>query len=269
MFVYMILNQENGKIYVGKTVTKDLEKYLRDKLSSARTGRYNGRSYLFNAMQKYSPYVWKIFPLISILTTNKDLCFWERVLIAQYDSQNPDVGYNLCDGGQGRSDRGWHHTAEGKKNISLGNKGKHRERLASPTNQAARSAGFQQALDIRGGTFQTAGSVVKIKTARSLQDESKRLAAHKAAEQLHGVEWIQQRAASHRGKKHNMTEAGRQAQRAAQLRGAAKRLGKVQNVSSEGRRSHRERARRTSHIRWHVARGIQSSNCSYCKGESS
>ena len=56
MFVYMILNQENGKIYIGKTVTSDLERYLRDKLSSARTGRYNGRSYLFAAMKKHPPY---------------------------------------------------------------------------------------------------------------------------------------------------------------------------------------------------------------------
>lgn len=101
MFVYMIVNQENGKIYIGKTVTKDLQKYLRGKLADART--YKGNSHLFNAMNKYLPFVWRIFPLISTLATNKDLCFWERVLIAQYDSQNPDIGYNICKGGEGRS----------------------------------------------------------------------------------------------------------------------------------------------------------------------
>ncbi len=107
MFVYTILNQENGKIYIGKTVIKDLQKYLRDKLSSARTGRYSGRSYLFHAMKKYPPYVWTIHPLISSLKSNEDLCFWERVLIAEYDAQNPEIGYNLCAGGEGHKGPPW------------------------------------------------------------------------------------------------------------------------------------------------------------------
>lgn len=99
--MYMIFNQENGKIYIGKTTTSDLKKYLRDKLSSARTERYEGRSHLFAAMRKYPPYVWAIFPLISSLKSDKEICFWERVLVAEYDSQNPSIGYNLRPGGEG------------------------------------------------------------------------------------------------------------------------------------------------------------------------
>jgi len=114
MFVYMILNQENGKIYIGKTITSDLKKYLRDKLSSARTERYEGRSHLFAAMRKYPPYVWAIFPLISSLKSDKEICFWERVLVAEYDSQNPSIGYNLRPGGEGTAyvNKGWKPSPE-------------------------------------------------------------------------------------------------------------------------------------------------------------
>lgn len=88
MFVYLIVNRQNDKIYTGKTVTRNLGAYLRGKIRDAG-GRYNGRSHLFRAMVKYPSYVWEIFPLISSLKTDEELCFWERVLIAEYDSQNP------------------------------------------------------------------------------------------------------------------------------------------------------------------------------------
>jgi len=102
MFVYIIINHITDKIYVGKTVTKNLQKYLCEKLHDARTDKYQGRSHLFRAMKKYQgPEGWSIYPLISTLTTNEEICFWERVLIAQYDSQNPDIGYNICRGGEG------------------------------------------------------------------------------------------------------------------------------------------------------------------------
>jgi hypothetical protein len=118
MFVYIIVNQENNKIYIGKTITQNLQSYLRGKINDALGGKYNGRSHLFRAMAKYPSYVWDIHPLISTLKTDEDLCFWERVLIAQYDSQNPDVGYNICNGGQGGR-RGVPLSEETKKLMGL------------------------------------------------------------------------------------------------------------------------------------------------------
>lgn len=117
MFVYLIINHITAKIYIGKTITSNLQKYFREKLHDARTGQYQGRSHLFAAMRKYTdPEAWSVYPLISSLKTNEELCFWERVLIAQYDSQNPDIGYNICKGGEGFSDT---HTEEWRQKMRI------------------------------------------------------------------------------------------------------------------------------------------------------
>jgi len=102
MFVYIIVNDVNDKIYIGKTQGPCLSRYLKQKIHDVKKG-WNGVSYLYNAMKHYGSEHFHIHPLISTLATNEELCFWERVLIAQYDSQNPDIGYNICRGGEGRS----------------------------------------------------------------------------------------------------------------------------------------------------------------------
>ena len=92
MFVYLIVNDVNWKIYVGKTVQSNLKKYLQTKLSSAKRGRYKGRSHLFNAMQKYPSTVWSIHPLISDCKTNEELTHWEQTLIkALADTSSPEL----------------------------------------------------------------------------------------------------------------------------------------------------------------------------------
>jgi hypothetical protein len=114
VFIYIIVNDVNDKIYIGKTIGSSLSRYLKQKIYDVRKG-WNGVSYLYNAMKFHGVEHFSIHPLISSLTTNEDLCFWERVLIAQYDSQNPDVGYNICRGGEGFTGP---HTEQWKKDQS-------------------------------------------------------------------------------------------------------------------------------------------------------
>ena len=77
MFVYIITNRENGKIYIGKTIKSNLKPYLRHKIWSALTGRYSGRSHLFNAMQKHNSSSWSIHPID--FATAGTACFsWQR-----------------------------------------------------------------------------------------------------------------------------------------------------------------------------------------------
>ena len=102
MFVYIIVNDVNDKIYVGKTIEKRLEHYWSRQKKDILAG-CQGKPHLYNAVRKHGWDRFHIYPLISSLVTNEDICFWERVLIAEYDSQNPDVGYNICRGGEGRS----------------------------------------------------------------------------------------------------------------------------------------------------------------------
>jgi len=118
VFVYLIINDVNGKIYIGKTIGSSLSRYLKQKIYDVKKG-WNGISYLYNAMKHHGVEHFQIFPLISTLTTNEDLCFYERVLIAQYDSQSPDVGYNICRGGEGFTG---HHSENTNKKISEASK---------------------------------------------------------------------------------------------------------------------------------------------------
>lgn len=107
MFVYIIVNSINGKIYIGKTKQADLKHYFYQQKVLPALKNERGCPHLFAAIRKYGREHFQIFPLISSLKTNEELCFWERVLIAQYDSQNPDIGYNICKGGEGFSGPGF------------------------------------------------------------------------------------------------------------------------------------------------------------------
>lgn len=100
MFVYIIVNNGNLKFYIGKTKNADLHAYLRRKIWSAQTGRYKGRSHLFHAMQKYHSTVWSIYPLFEV-GNHAEICEQEILLIKALAAQNPEIGYNICAGGEG------------------------------------------------------------------------------------------------------------------------------------------------------------------------
>lgn len=100
MFVYVIVNSETLKIYVGQHKGANLQKYLKQKISHARHGVAAG-SRLYNSMRKYPKDVWSISPLISDLVTRQDCDDWEQILIKALNTQNPEVGYNICPGGEG------------------------------------------------------------------------------------------------------------------------------------------------------------------------
>jgi hypothetical protein len=105
MFIYVITNSVTGKIYIGQHKGNNLKKYLQMKLSQAvyelkRKGK-GGSSHLFNSMRKHPKEVWSIAPLFEGITTREELNRLEILLIALYDTRNPDIGYNICKGGEG------------------------------------------------------------------------------------------------------------------------------------------------------------------------
>jgi GIY-YIG catalytic domain/NUMOD3 motif len=100
MFIYVIVNSETLKIYVGQHKGNSLTRYLQQKLSEARHG-ISGQSRLYAAMRKYPRESWSICPLITDLRTREECDHWEQVLIKALKTQHPDVGYNICPGGQG------------------------------------------------------------------------------------------------------------------------------------------------------------------------
>lgn len=99
VFVYVIVNDLNLKIYVGKTIKSDLQKYLRHKFTYSTRNRAQS-SHLYAAIRKYGREHFHIYPLYEG-TTNEEICAHERLLIKALDSQNPEIGYNLANGGDG------------------------------------------------------------------------------------------------------------------------------------------------------------------------
>ena len=100
MFVYVIVNDVDWKIYIGKTTRPNLRQYLQKKFWYA-AHRPALHSHLYAAIRKYGKENFHIHPLISNLQTDEELGRWEQVLIKCLAAQNPAVGYNICREGEG------------------------------------------------------------------------------------------------------------------------------------------------------------------------
>jgi hypothetical protein len=240
MFIYVITNNITGKVYIGQHKGSNLKKYLQQKQGHAKRGESLG-SYLYASMRKHPKEVWSIEPLFSDIQTKATLDRLETLLIALYDTRNPEVGYNICTGGGGAA--GWVPSEETKKRISASNKGKHRDRLMSPENQSARIAAWQVSVDARiaSGEYHSADTISTLKSIRAAQDESVRLEAFRKWEVEHGTDRRVRAANSHRGTKHKMTEIG------------AKKMSSTFKL--------------IAHNRWHVKRQIKNPNCELCSRE--
>ena len=114
MFVYVIVNDVDWKIYIGKTTRPNLRQYLQKKFWYA-AHRPALHSHLYAAIRKYGKENFHIHPLISNLQTDEELGRWEQVLIKCLAAQNPAVGYNICRGGEGFTGP---HTEETRKKIA-------------------------------------------------------------------------------------------------------------------------------------------------------
>lgn len=128
MFVYKITNQITSKIYIGQHKGDNLKRYFQKKFSSARHAK--GSSHLFNSMRKHPlPCDWSIEPVALIHGDMPKVVMdsVETLCIAYFDARNPEVGYNICRGGEGHSHTPWNkgkkglqqHTEEWKAAASL------------------------------------------------------------------------------------------------------------------------------------------------------
>lgn len=100
MIIYLILNQLDGKVYVGKT-TKDLA--TRWKAHIAAAFYEDSPFHLHRAMRKYGRVAFLPIKLTDVVQGDEDA--QERHFIAKYQSNNPLYGYNMTAGGEG----GWHN----------------------------------------------------------------------------------------------------------------------------------------------------------------
>lgn len=100
MFIYAIVCNESLKLYVGQHKGDDLGKYLSRKFWDANHHTSGTRSHLYAAMRKHPRETWSIRPLLEV-DTKDQLDFWEKHFIRTLKAQDPNIGYNICDGGEG------------------------------------------------------------------------------------------------------------------------------------------------------------------------
>lgn len=106
-YVYKITNTINGKIYVGKHSTDNLD------------DEYMGSGVvLHQAYQKYGLECFKK-EVIQFYTNNVELNQGEIFWIARFNSTNPEIGYNLTYGGDGGTP-----TEEARRKMSEAAKGR-------------------------------------------------------------------------------------------------------------------------------------------------
>lgn len=112
--VYMHENRINGKKYIGITSQKPTKRWQNGK-------HYDGNAHFYAAICKYG---WDGFRHDILYTelTQEEAERLEVELIKKYQTQDPAKGYNLADGGAAR--KGWHHTEEARKKMSLSRKGR-------------------------------------------------------------------------------------------------------------------------------------------------
>lgn len=121
MFIYLIRNTVNGKIYVGKYQGNRLNQRFCNHCWHAKAG--NGMR-LCRAIRKYGRESFTIEAIESDISDPKMLAERESFYIAQLQSCNPAIGYNTAKGGFGGGMIGKHLSEEHKAAISRANRGR-------------------------------------------------------------------------------------------------------------------------------------------------
>ena len=105
-YIYKITNNINGKIYIGKHSTDNLDDgYMGSGIRLHQTYNKYG---IENFNKEY----------LAFCDTKDKLNQLEKFYIKKYNSQNREIGYNLTDGGDGGSVKGRHLKEETKKKMS-------------------------------------------------------------------------------------------------------------------------------------------------------
>ena len=94
--IYKLTNIVNNKIYIGQT-TEDRE----EKRKYEHKKMIDGCRYLNFAIQKYGWNNFQYSVLLKEECTAEELDAYEIDFIAKYNSTNPELGYNICLGGNG------------------------------------------------------------------------------------------------------------------------------------------------------------------------
>ena len=109
-YIYLITNNINGKIYVGKHSTDNLnDGYM-------GSGKILKLAYNKHGVEHFTK------KILAFADTEEKLNWFERFYIKKYHCRDKSIGYNLTDGGDGIL--GHYHSEETKKKIGESHKGR-------------------------------------------------------------------------------------------------------------------------------------------------
>lgn len=115
--IYVFVNKENGKMYIGKTVQSYLKRWKDHKnLFKTKNNRF------YSALKKYGWFGFERFIIYQTdILQNKEDCDIlildkEMFFIKKFKTNDPEFGYNSSEGGDGPV--GLHHLEETKKRLS-------------------------------------------------------------------------------------------------------------------------------------------------------
>lgn len=90
--IYLLTNKINNKIYIGQTWNS----------LTLRMGpggcNYKNSTYLYNSIQKYGATNFE-YSVLALATSQQEADYLEEKFIIEYNSTNPDIGYNIKLGG--------------------------------------------------------------------------------------------------------------------------------------------------------------------------
>ena len=126
--VYYHELKSDGRRYYGQTCQKIQHRWR------GNGSGYKTTAHFYHAIQKYG---WDSFLHVVIADglSKEQADRLERKLIKEYGTTNPEKGFNVAEGG--RSNSGFHHSAETKKKISDARKGKAPNNKGKPRNAEA------------------------------------------------------------------------------------------------------------------------------------
>lgn len=95
--IYLIINNVNGKIYVGQT-TRDFD----TRYSSNKWYNHVSNEHLYNSVQKYGVDSFTVVKQFDVAYNQDELNALEDLYICMYETMNPKHGYNKRRGGDNR-----------------------------------------------------------------------------------------------------------------------------------------------------------------------
>lgn len=162
MYIYKTTNLVNNKIYIGQTTRKNTENYI------------GSGKILKQAISKYGKDNFKK-EILEYCENKEILDIREKYWISYYNTMDKNIGYNICDGGQGGDVRTYMTEEQFilfRKKISEGCKGKKLGVPLTEKNKIGISKGLQNYYK-NGGISPSKGKVTSDETKQKISNKLK------------------------------------------------------------------------------------------------